>query len=552
MEIPGYRIERQIGLGAMATVYLAIHEMLAREVALKVMSPSLNSDPTFFKRFLKEGRIIACLSHPNIIAVHDINSHDGLHYMALQYARGGHLGDRIRKGMTPTDALAILVQIGDALGFAHSQGFVHRDVKPTNILFREDDRPLLTDFGIAKAVNNNGNTEMTRMGSVIGTPRYMSPEQALGQTVSSRSDLYSLGVLFYEMLTGKRPYDNDTPIAIAMMHVNEPVPHLPDELARYQPIIDRLMAKQPADRFTDANAMLRAVQEIEGMSSDTLATRYGGSQTPPSGIDVAEVTVQLGTAPEHSPGAACTSKAENKRPLIATVGALLLCLIGAVGYWAWSERAISNPAPALDAAAIRDAQDYVDIQLRHLDDVVLASKSLQELEPKNADATSSLKESADEYASLARWAWVNVGKNLATQVTDRGLSAFPGDTNLAEIKTSLVKKRADGRLSTEERRQLERWLVEGEGHLAAGRFILPVGDNAVESYRKILTLDPNNEIAQRRLNELASAFEKRAAQALATGDRSRAKLFVRQGLSIYPRHQTLRELDSELTSTTGG
>ena len=186
----------------MAAVYLAIQESLDRPVALKVLTDP--DSPEFSERFVNEGRIIASLVHGNIVTVHDVGIAEGLHYISMEYVDGGDLRTRIADGQSPEAALDLAARMADCLGFAHRKGVIHRDLKPANILFRRDGTPLLTDFGIAK--NQRLDSDLTATGKIVGTPRYMSPEQALGKPVDGRSDLYSLGVVLYEMLTGEPPY----------------------------------------------------------------------------------------------------------------------------------------------------------------------------------------------------------------------------------------------------------------------------------------------------------------------------------------------------------
>ena len=257
-QIPGYRIERIIGASAMSTVYLAIQESLDRRVALKVLAPGLAADPTFGKRFVKEGKIIAKFGHPHIVTIYDTGTYQDYSYIAMEYLDAGTLKERIKTGLSPEQAVAVLVQITQALGYAHRQNCVHRDIKPANILFRDRETAVLSDFGIAK--NLEDKTQLTAVGWRIGTPNYMSPEQALAKPVDARSDLYSLGVLFYEMLTGSRPYKGADAFETAILHVKGPIPILPEPLRRFQPVLDRLLAKTPEARFASAEEVARAVQ----------------------------------------------------------------------------------------------------------------------------------------------------------------------------------------------------------------------------------------------------------------------------------------------------
>ncbi len=257
-QISGYRIEKIIGKGAMSTVYLAIQESLERQVALKVLTPTLAADPTFNKRFVKEGRIIAKLGHPHIVTIYDTGNQGDCYYIAMEYLDADTLKERIKAGLTSEQAVSIVCQIAQALDYAHHQHCIHRDIKPANILFRNREVAVLSDFGIAK--NLEDKTQLTAVGWRLGTPNYMSPEQALGKPVDSRCDLYSLGVVFYEMLTGTRPYHSTNAFEIALMHVKEPVPTLPESLRRFQPVLDRALDKNPTARFSNGEELAQAVQ----------------------------------------------------------------------------------------------------------------------------------------------------------------------------------------------------------------------------------------------------------------------------------------------------
>jgi len=265
IKIPGYRIESLLGQGGMAKVYLAIQESLEREVALKVMNTSSASDPSFCERFLKEGRIVAQLSsHPDIVTIFDIGFSGSNYYMAMEYINGPNLKDLIQRKSPIERPLQIIKQIASALGFAHRRGFIHRDVKPANILFKEDGTATLTDFGIAKALSSK--TQLTRVGFTVGTAEYMSPEQAIGRGIDSRSDIYSLGVVLYELLTGEKPFVGDDPFSTALMHATAPVPNLPEAYANYSVLIDRMLAKDPNDRFETAEHLIQKIDELTGVS----------------------------------------------------------------------------------------------------------------------------------------------------------------------------------------------------------------------------------------------------------------------------------------------
>ncbi|KUJ84897.1 serine/threonine protein kinase [Microbulbifer flavimaris] len=261
LEIPGYRILKKINQGGMSTVYLATQRSVGRQVALKVMSPVLNADPVFSERFQREANIVGQLSHPNIVAIHDIGRYRSLNYIAMDYMPGGSLSDKLARGiMDPIEALNIARQIALALDHAHGKGYVHRDLKPENILFREDGSAVLTDFGVARAIART--TRMTNTGMVVGTPHYMSPEQARGAAIDGRADLYSLGVVFYEMVTSTVPFQADEAVAIAIKHLTDPIPRLPARHSLYQGLVEQMLAKDPADRFQRGLEVVDAIDHL--------------------------------------------------------------------------------------------------------------------------------------------------------------------------------------------------------------------------------------------------------------------------------------------------
>ena len=256
--IPGYRIVRVLGQGGMATVYLALQESLGREVALKLLSDRYAQDAEAASRFVREARTAARLVHRHIVGIHDVGSHDGRPYLAMEYLPGDSLPAQRTE---PAQALQAVREIALALDHAHREGVVHRDVKPENILLRADGSHALADFGIARTADMA--TVMTREGVTLGTPHYMSPEQLQGKPLDGRSDLYSLGVVLYQLLTGALPYQGTDGWSVGVQHISAAVPHLPPQLARLQPLVDRLMAKDPADRpqsGAEAAALVEAAQ----------------------------------------------------------------------------------------------------------------------------------------------------------------------------------------------------------------------------------------------------------------------------------------------------
>jgi DNA-binding NarL/FixJ family response regulator/predicted Ser/Thr protein kinase len=257
LALPGYRILRMIGEGGMAQVYLAERASDALQLVLKVLDPGLRRSQTFMKRFVREYELIVSLENEYVARIYGHGFSGERPYIAMEYLSGGTLAARMQEGMTSLAALRLTSQIAKALDAIHAHDIVHRDLKPQNIMFRDSGRPVIVDFGLAKDLDSD--TNLTRQGEVMATPRYMSPEQCMGKEADARSDLYSLGAIFYEMLTGRRLFGDENPAGLVHQHVHGEIPLLPERLAGYQPIVDRLLAKRPEDRFQSARELFATI-----------------------------------------------------------------------------------------------------------------------------------------------------------------------------------------------------------------------------------------------------------------------------------------------------
>jgi serine/threonine protein kinase len=255
--VPGYRIVHLIGEGGSAKVYLAERASDKLQLVLKILDPSLREDARFLKRFVREYQLIAATQSEHLPVIFDHGFTGEQAYIAMEYFGGGDLKERIRAGFTSRGALRVASQIAKALCAIHERGVIHRDLKPQNILFRDNQRLALVDFGLARRVDIA--STLTGAGEVLATPRYMSPEQCIGAPADHRSDLYSLGVILYEMLAGRKLFEGESAAGLLYMHVNGDVPRLPAKLAGYQPIVDRLLAKQPQDRYQSARELFGTI-----------------------------------------------------------------------------------------------------------------------------------------------------------------------------------------------------------------------------------------------------------------------------------------------------
>jgi serine/threonine protein kinase len=348
-----YRIVARLGRGGMAEVYKAYQPGLNRYVAIKVLHSHLADDEDFIGRFEREATAVARLRHPHIVQVFDFDLENDLYFMVMEFVEGptlkAELKERSVKGQifTLAETSRIITALASAIDYAHSRGMVHRDLKPANIMFTVEGQVVLTDFGIARIV---GATRYTLTGAISGTPAYMSPEQGQGERGDERSDIYSLGVILYEMVTGRVPFDADTPFAIIMKHINESLPlptmvnpNIPEAVER---VILKAMSKNPDDRYQSANEMAKALRDAVGVSADqTLAAMPVSTIAPAPRAKEAVVEPGLDRTPTPLPQQATESPdARAGRPTFAAMtvaglpilpfalgagGILIVCLVAA-------------------------------------------------------------------------------------------------------------------------------------------------------------------------------------------------------------------------------
>jgi serine/threonine protein kinase len=310
-----YRLESKLGSGGMSTVYLALDEVLDRPVAVKLLHREISEEADQLERFRREARAAARLSHPNLVSVIDAGEDEGRPYIVFEYIEGRTLKRRIHDGgpLPVDEAVAYAIEIGRGLTAAHARKLVHRDVKPQNVLIDPDGRAKVTDFGIARSLEQEG---MTATGRVLGTTDYVSPEQAMGEDVDERSDVYSLGVVLYEMLAGDVPFRAETQVGVAMKHVNQPLPDVqtrrPEVSASLAAVIDRAATKDPRDRYSTVAEMTRdleATLEVE-------AARRGGTS--------GEATSVLDSVPKSQRKLARRRRAPGLGVAMAIIGIALI------------------------------------------------------------------------------------------------------------------------------------------------------------------------------------------------------------------------------------
>lgn len=593
----------------MANVYLAVQESIEREVALKVMLPSLTAtDPSFGERFVREAKIVAKLSHPHVNAVYDVGVSGPHHYFSMEYIAGGDLKSRIRNGMAPGAVLAVARQVASALAFAHSKGYVHRDVKPENVLFRENGTAVLTDFGIAKANDVAGGTTTT--GTVMGTPHYMSPEQAQGRGIDRRSDLYSLGIMVYEMLTGALPYTGDSAITVALKHVTEPVPKFSSPLHVYQPLLERFLAKDPARRFQTGEEAMAAIDAFAGGAHTPAATGVS-----PAGVGRTEVLARRATTAQT----AVTGPTKRRRGALVAA-ASLVALVAVAAYVEWRRPAAPPPvaaAPAPPAVAPAPAAPppeanpraaEVAALLADADNAARAGHYLEpaagaavrlyrrvlELEPGNAPATRALSEIAGQFIARAERAieqgqldqaeallrqaeaadashpWLFSRRLALTEYrqrrsataaaparVERQVEAAPKPAPAAPVRPRPATleasppiiasaEEAQARETRARARKLEALLSRSQDLLAAGSLSATRAELAQDAMREAMRLAPDDERVRALPDRIADAYLELATTQVEEKSYAEAETLIRRGLELNPHHRQLRGLQKEV------
>lgn len=485
IEIPGYTVHGLLGKGGMAEVYLATQQSLHRKVAVKVL---LNAgDQEFNTRFIQEGHIVASLHNPSIITIYDINKlADGRFYMAMEFVPGGDLAQHKGRIFEPERALAIVRQIAGALAVVHGKGLIHRDIKPANILFRNDGTAVLTDFGIAKDMQLD--TELTHFGVAVGSPAYSSPEQTQCQRLDARSDIYSLGLILLEMLTGNNPYRGSNYTQTVLNQVQMPVPVLPAHLAMFQALLERMLTKDPARRLPDCQTLLAALGQIELGDPDATQIRPAVTVSSPAASSVKVV-------PDKTVAAA-----SRLRPFYwAIAGLLLVCalVVGGIYYQqqvriadllAQAEQRLGQGQliePQQDSAehyfqqvlqldtdnpaALAGLQRVLDLRIEGLlksaaasiadkrwllpedDSAVFYYRQVLLIAPDNAQAANGLLQVAELYRDMAKESYRKRQFPAALEMIERGLQAQPDNPELLAMQADHQKMLASARAAEAER-----------------------------------------------------------------------------------------------------
>ena len=535
--IPGYSILRELGEGGMASVYLATQHSLERQVALKIMSPLLNSDPGFAARFRREARVVAQLSHSSIVPAFEVGEHQSRCYLSMEYLPGGSLKQRmLERRLDVNEASRLCAALCGALDLAHRKGFVHRDIKPENILFREDGTPVLTDFGVARALDSG--RSMTVAGVLVGTPGYMSPEQVKGLELDGRSDLYSLGVVFYEMLIGTTPFTAQSSLSLALKQVSDVLPALPPEHALYQDFLDCLTAKDREQRFASGTEVIRALTLIStaGQAARPRVSRPVDEPTeaPPSpaASAFARTLVRPRTPPRpRVPAPPPTPATEKSTPAPVKTAARRRVLLIAVSVtaiavataWIMGGRPTARPTAA---ALVSTPIAPVNLQIPAPE---MLTPALATPDPQGVLFAQDISPGTGEALK---------NKHPAGQSSQRKL-----------VQTRLIEQRVAALQAAQlqaQDAQVQGLLARARSEYAAGALWQPAGANAADDYRQILQIQPQSADAVSGARRIADILAAEAARTESARDIYTTRLLIDRIQTLQPDQPQLADLQARL------
>lgn len=533
MSIPGYPIQRELGRGSRSIVYLAVQEALGRPVALKVWAPSWLRDPGLKAQFLKAGRALAELNHSHIVPLYEVGYLADQLFIVMEYVPGGTLSEKLRAGWSFSRSIQTAKEIAEALAYAHRRGIVHGNIKPSNILFRSEDQALLSDFRVVETAA--GESSLTAPSMTFSTLRYLSPEQVRGEAVDARSDLYSFGLLFYDMLMVEGVKGEGAHATTPLVDLTASLPGLPRERAFLQPVLDRLLTKDPKRRFADARQFIQALEE-------TLAN-YQGASKRANGPALADRPRPIRTENERR------RQAGSRVGIRRWVGwGSVFVIVGAVAGFLLQ----SFPKPPLDSETPQSVQQlfrHADRQMAagHLiepksDNAMETYFAVLEIAPENEAALTGLRDIADRLERLAQAKQRDGDVNGCLTLIEQGLRADPQHAGLRSLQQTVMDQMVPG----SRQHQIAQWLAEARAQILALHLTAPAGDNAFDTYQRVLRVDPNNEQARLGLEEVATRIEQLARLEWEEGQSARSLLRLKLGLRAFPENQRLMALHEEI------
>ena len=510
--IPGYKIQHLIAEGGTASIYLAIQESLGRYVAIKLLRKIDN--PTQLSRFLNEGQIVASLNHRNVINIHDVGvTEDGRPYISMEYLEGGDLDARSQKKVDPEDALQWLEAIGNCLDFVHRKGIIHRDIKPGNILFHKDGTLILSDFGTAK--QEESDAKLTLDGLTFGSPYYISPEQAASKELDGRTDIYSLGIVLYEILTGNKPYKGDSHIETIVAHLSDPLPDLPPELNRYHTLIKKMIAKSPDDRFTSAAGMVRFVQQLRKPVKNSWRMTWVSTGAVAIAAEMVRFVQQF------------QNPVKNARRMTWLSAGAVAIILGVGGTLFMQQSIISDRnehqttagMTISEGAVTESSPDTIETPVQEPGNLVRETAATPDHNGHQTPPDMTVSEGAIPESSP------NIVKMPSPEPSD------------------LVRETPVPSNNNEQR--IEKLLPQAATALKEYRLTTPKNNNAHYYYQRILELHPQHKKALKGINGIADAYADLAERKLDQYDYKAARKYLQRGLTILPENTRLLGLQEK-------
>ncbi len=541
--LPGLTIERLLGEGGMTRVYLAKDVRLGRVVAVKVPNKELSQQMR--EDFLHGSEILKKLVHPNIVKVFDFKQVDDNCFLTMEYLSKGNLFDRIERGVHLQALVKIIKDICRALDYLHATGAIHGDVKPENILLDSHGVAKLTDFDLAHGIDN---ILTTRRGSVLGTPEYISPEQAAGKTVDGRSDLYSLGVVFFRLLSGSLPYQAATAVEMSLKHIQEPIPRLPSYLRMFQEVIDQALAKKADQRFANGRAMIEKLDQIRAdfeLPNTTLRTREISTQ------EIRVVGGDLLSTPIDSARQERLSRRVKRQRILRSSFLVLVfgLSIAAGGYYAVTQNLIPTEQvlsqlglteDPLVLIAWAEAQSLRQDPNQALPAIVAAYHRVLAIDPDHVGAQQAVADFAEDWKASIDEALLQGNLQLAGSRLSAAQTVFPDDIDWVQLN-----------VRHQNRRRAERLMVSTKSLLTShGLSDLPSATAAIQSYQEVLRLAPNHVAAQQALEELAVHYAALASSAVADGDVGEAISLLERATAAHGKLAALDDLRKLISQAT--
>ncbi len=514
IELPGYMIRRGLKSTSSAQVFLATQTSSRRDVVIKVLEPLIRDNELDGKAFVRQTSNVASMSHPHVIHIYDYGVQDGMPFVVMDHMRKGDLTQKLAEGLEIHDLIRVINQVSSALDYAHTKGVIHLDVKPENILFSGSDVAVLSDFGIAEfeGEKNSGPERPT----VWGTPAYMSPERAMGHETDGRTDFYSLGVVFYQMLTGQLPYRPDRGGNVALRQARDPVPRLPDQFSTLQPIVDGCLAKSPDDRFARGDDLRRALAEI---STEGIIPNAAVRSEVVTTMEIQSIQPPLNDGPSALIEIRGRGQMTTPRMLLSRGAlAILISVFIVGGAWLFVEResAIANAlfswlrpsnTPSVEevwnmAEALRSDSN------QSLSAVVAGYSRVLEIDPEHVGAQTGMRDAVDDWKTDIREA-LDAGDLAVAEVKlNESFNLDSSDADLSILFEDLADRRLAATFLEDARALLQR---QGRDNIASSA-------SAIQAYQEVVRLDPTNVEAPAELDRFAKYYADLASQDALVGD----------------------------------